>query len=50
MIVSGQLCPSLTSVALTVPVPSQLSVQVKSIAAGTSDAHSYDSSLGVEVN
>ena len=43
---SGQLLPSLTSLPLTSPLPSQLSVQLRSLIAGTSLAHSYVASTG----
>ena len=46
MIVNGQLAPSLLSVPLTEPVPSQLSVHVKSSIAGKSAKHSYVAATG----
>ena len=46
VIVSGQLFPSDTSVPVTVPAPSQLSVQPRSTIAGTSPTHSTVTSAG----
>ena len=46
MIVSGQVFPSLESTPVTVPLPSQLSVQPKLVIAGTSDGQETVISAG----